>query len=220
MGIRLGLRNNDRLVEKIEVLKSTDAPKFVYGSDSELLRWTGDQRNMLADVVSLWIPNMRWQADYFSDFELPVTPVVYEPINTDLFTPKTDRKKVILAGGAICHEKNIAFFIELFAELKAVKGEYKTAYLGNASLWGELKAENLRLEKELAAVTDKFYGAVKPEKVASVMGETAVAVLNPHYETCNRFDMELGACGVSRACGPHICYDERPTNSTDYGLSL
>lgn len=207
----LGLRNNGKLAERVEVLKSAPAPKIVYGSDSEIFRWTGDQRRMLQEIVSLWVPNMRWQADYFQDFDLPTTGVVYEPIDCDLFTPKTERKKIILAGGATCPEKQTEFFIELFGKLKGNSGEYKTAYLGDASLWGEITTENLILEKQLDAVTDNFYGAVKPTKVATVMSEAAVGVLNPHYETCNRFDMELMASGVSRVCGSHICYDERPT---------
>ena len=169
-------------------------------------------KRQLKEVVNLFVPNMEWQGDYFRDFDIPVAPVVYEPIDTDFFRP-LEKKKVILAGGAICHEKNIPFFIELFAKLGEMDtGDYKTAYVGGASLWNEVSPQNMKLERQLKAVTDIFHGIQPANKVATITGEAALAVLNPYYETCNRFDMELMSAGVARVCGPHICYDERPAS--------
>ena len=84
-------------------------------------------------------------------------------------------------------------------------------YLGSAGLWGERTGINYELEAELKAVTDVFHGAVPQSKVATVLGEGAIGVHNPLYETCNRLDMEMMASGIARVCGPHLCYDERPT---------
>ena len=206
----LGLRNDKRLEERIEMLKMCPVPKLVYGSDSEIFRWTGKELDALKEIVTLWIPNCSWQADYFRDFDLPVSSVVHEPIDCDIFRPGEEREKTIVAGGAICLEKNTEFFIELFSALKKIKKEYKVAYLGSAGLWGDLKAVNLRLEAELSDITDIFYGSVPQAKVASVLGAAAVGILNPHYETCNRFHMELQSCGTPTVCSPHILYDERP----------
>lgn len=208
----LGFRNGEKLKERVENLKRMDVPKVVYGSDSELLRWSGQELATLKEIVTLWIPNMEWQGNYFRDFELPVSDVVYEPINTDMFRPVEQRQKVIIAGGAISQQKQSEFFIELFGTLQEMDtGDYTTAYLGGADSWETYEAINFEIEHELKAVTDTFHGHVSPNKVAVALSEAGVGVLNPHYETCNRFDMELMASGVPRVCGRHVCYDERPT---------
>lgn len=210
----LGFRRKKDFEERIEILKNTDVPKIVYGSDSEIFRWTGKELAMLNEVVSLWIPNMKWQGNYFRDFGLAVTDVVYEPIDTHLFRPSADREKVIVAGGAISYEKQSEFFVKLFERLKPIKKDYETEYLGSADLWQQPpKVVDLELEHDLKAVVDVFHGAVPQSDVASTIGRSAVGVLNPKYETCNRFDMELMAGGVGRVCGPHTCYDERPTDA-------
>ena len=209
----LGFRKKkkDKFDAQIEALKASPAVKIVYGSDSEIFRWTGAELDALKQVVTAWIPNCPWQADYFMDFDVPVVDVVFEPINTDLFRP-SEKQKVILASSAISYEKHSDFFIELFARLKEMHtAEYKTAYVGSAGGWGDLEPANLKLQKELKGVTDDFHGELPPEKVANVFSSTAVAVLNPKYETCNRTDMELMASGVARICGNHVCYDERLT---------
>ena len=209
----LGFRNSD-FQEKLDILKESEIPVVVYGSDSEILRWSGSEINALKDVVSLWIPNMEWQANYFRDFDLPVTDVVYEPIDCDLFRPSNSKQRLIVAGGAINHEKQSGFFIDLFGRLKDMNiGEYQTTYIGSASLWGGHHSSGMKLENELKKVTDIFHGSVPQSKVASIMSKCAVAVLNPFYETCNRFDQELMASGVARICGQHVCYDERLTVS-------
>ena len=210
----LGLRNDNKLEERIRMLKACTVPKFVYGSDSEIFRWTGKELDALKEIVTLWIPNTKWQGDYFCDFDLSVTHIVHEPINCDLFRPSKEMKKVIIAGGAVSFEKQAEFFIALFSELSKMNtGEYETAYLGSANLWGDYKAINFELQRELEVVTDNFYGSVPQSKVASVLGEAALGVLNPHYETCNRFHQEMMASGKPVVCGKHILYDERPVTA-------
>lgn len=204
----LGLRNGEKLKERCEELALLDIPKCVYGSDSEVFRWSGNDLKMLSEVVTLWIPNMWWQANYFRDFELPTTDIVYEPIDTSLFRPTTPKKKQIVAGGTVSLEKQADFFIDLFTRLSDQDG-YETVYL--ASSWGEHTAVNYELEAQLKAVTDHFFENISQSKVASVLGAAGIGVLNPFYETCNRLDMEMMASGITRVCGQHICYDERPT---------
>ena len=94
----LGLRNDGKLKERVAELGRMSIPKFVYGSDSEILRWSGDDLMLLQSQVTAWIPNMEWQARYFRDFGLPVTSVVYEPIDCNIFRP-TNKLKSIVAGG-------------------------------------------------------------------------------------------------------------------------
>ena len=201
----------DDVFKRIEELKNYPAPKVVYGSDSEIFRWTGAELDALKAITTLWIPNCKWQADYFRDFDLPVTHIVSEPINCDLFRPATEIKKVIIAGGAISYEKQTEFFIGLFGELsKMDTGEYQTAYVGSADLWGAPKPIDLELQHYLEEVIDIFHGNVSQSKVASILGIAAIVVLNPHYETCNRFHMEAMASGKPTVCGKHILYDERP----------
>ena len=209
----MGLLQSPRedVFKRIEELKNYPAPKIVYGSDSEVFRWTGKELDALKEIVTLWIPNCKWQADYFRDFDLPTTHVVSEPINCDLFRPATEIKKIIIAGGAISYEKQTEFFIKLFGKLAEMDtGEYKTAYVGSADLWGVPKPIDLELQHYLEEVTDNFHGNVSQAKVASFAGEAAIGVLNPKYETCNRFHQELMGLGKPTLCGPHICYDERP----------
>lgn len=208
----LGFRNDDKFDERLKALKACEAPKLVYGSDSEIFRWSGKEIDKLKSVVSLWIPNCPWQADYFNDFDLPVTPVVFEPINADIFRPGGVREKVVVAGGNICTEKNIPFFIELFTKIRELNTEYKTAYLGSPAVWKELTAVNMQLDKRLRNATDYYHGKVTQPKVATALGEAAVAVLNPIYETCNRFHMELMLAATPTLCGKHICFDERPVS--------
>ena len=209
----LGFRN-DSFHEKIEKLGACGVPKIVYGSDSEVFRWTGNELSALNKIISLWIPNMQWQKHYFQDFGFAVTDVVYEPIDTDLFRPSKERELSIIAGGAISYEKQSDFFIQLFTALQPIKNTYKTVYLGSADLWHQPpKVLDLELEHALKAVTDVFHGAVKQAKVATAIGKASVGVLNPFYETCNRFSMELMAGGVPQVCGIHICYDERPVDA-------
>ena len=207
----LGLRNDNKLEERVKHLQRCTAPKFVYGSDSEIFRWTGDELDMLKTVVDLWIPNCPWQANYFRDFDLPTTHVVYEPINCDLFRPSENSEKVIIAGGAINQEKNSNFFIELFDALNSCKKEYQTAYVGGNIWGGKPRAIDMKLRHELENKTDIFYGEVSQAKVANALATASIGVLNPYYETCNRFDMELMASGKARLCGHHVCYDQRPT---------
>ena len=204
----LGFRNRD-FSEKVKNLKKSKIPVVVYGSDSELLRWTGNELDALAEVVTFFIPNMEWQADYFRDFDLPVSDIVYEPIDCDLFRPAPEKQKTIVAGGAISLDKQSDFFLELFRELAGIPSEYRTAYIGSAGGWNDYKPISLEIERELKQVTDDFHGQVSPQKVASIMSTAGAAVLNPFYETCNRFDMELMASGVARVCSPHVCYDHR-----------
>ncbi len=206
----LGLRNDGKLEERVKALKRCPVPKLVHGSDSEIFRWKGKELDLLAEVVDLWIPNTHWQADYFRDFDLPVTHIVYEPIDCDLFRPSENPEKIIIAGGAINYDKNSNFFIELFDALNEVKNGYQTAFLGGIIWGGKPKATDMKLRHELQKVTDIFHGEVSQAKVATHLGSAGVAVLNPYYETCNRFDMELMAAGKARLCGPHVCYDERP----------
>ena len=210
----LGFRkknNKDKWDARIESLKSCDAPILVYGSDSEIFRWSGKDLDTLAEHVDLWIPNIEWQANYFRDFDLPVTDIVFEPIDCDLFRPSEKQEKVIIAGGAISPEKNSDFFIELFEALKEVKGDYETAYVGGHIWGGNPKAIDMELRHEMKQTADIFYGEVPPVKVASAIGSAAVGVLNPYYETCNRFGMELCAVGKAQICSQHVCYDERPS---------
>ena len=203
----LGFRNDGKLSDRIKSLKASRAPKLVYGSDSEIFRWTGEEREALSEVVTLWIPNTEWQGNYFRDFDLPVSPIVHEPINTDVFRPGASVEQVVIAGGAVSYEKQSDFFVGLFAALRSKP--YQTVYVGDAGLWGHYSANNLVLEKQLRDVTDTFYGSVPTAQVASVLGTSAVAVLNPYYETCNRFHQELMASGVPVVAGPHILYNER-----------
>ena len=212
----MGLLQSPRedVFKRIEELKNYPAPKIVYGSDSEVFRWTEKELDALKEIVTLWTPNCRWQADYFRDFDLPTTHVVSEPINCDVFRPATEIKKVIIAGGAISYAKQTEFFIKLFGKLsKMDTGEYKTAYVGSADLWGTPKAIDLELQHHLDEVTDDFHGNVPQAKVASMLGTAAIVVLNPHYETCNRFHMESMASGKPTVCGKHILYDERPVTA-------
>lgn len=205
----LGLRNGNKLADRIEALKLFDAPILVHGSDSELLRWEGKNLDMLKEVVTIWMPNTTWQSNYFRDFDLPVSEIVFEPIDCDLFRP-AEKEKVIIAGGAISYEKNSDFFVRLFEKLKGNTGYYRTEYIGGHIWGGKPKPLSLELRHEMKQVVDVFHGEQSPSKVSSTLGAASVGVLCPHYETCNRFDMELMASGVARVCSPHICYDERP----------
>ena len=206
----LGFRNRN-FEEKIKLLKASKIPVFVYGSDSEIFRWSGKALDALSDIVTLWIPNCPWQANYFRDFDLPVSDVVYEPIDCEMFRPSDKRKQAIFAGGAISFEKQSEFFIELFQAINDFKKDYQTEYLGSAGLWGDYKALNLELEHELKQKVDIFHGSVPQNKVANTLGSAGIVVLNPKYETCNRFYMEALASGVPVVCGPHVCYDDRLT---------
>ena len=69
----LGFRKKkaEKFQEKIDALKACHAPKFVYGSDSEIFRWSGNELEALQEVVTAWIPNCYWQGDYFRDFDIP-----------------------------------------------------------------------------------------------------------------------------------------------------
>jgi len=210
----MGLLNpRERFEERVSELEAYPAPKIVYGSDSEIFRWTGNELNRLKTIVTAWIANCEWQADYFRDFDLPVLGVLYEPINTDLFRPSENTEKIIVAGGTISYAKQTEFFIRLFEELKQYKKQYKTAYVGSAGGWGDFNPPDLRLQHELKKHTELFYGQVPQAKVASTIGKAAVGVLNPKYETCNRFGMELLSSGKPRVCGKHRCYDEQPTTA-------
>ena len=212
----MGLLQSPRedIFKRIEELKAYPAPKVVYGSDSEIFRWTGAELDALKEIVTLWIPNCKWQADYFRDFDLPTTHVVSEPINCDLFRPATEIEKVIIAGGAISYEKQTEFFIKLFGKLAEMDIEgYRTAYVGSADLWGTPKSIDLELQHYLDEVTDDFYGNVPQAKVAAILGTAAAVVFNPHYETCNRFHMEAMASGKPTLCGKHILYNERPVTA-------
>ena len=210
----LGLRNDNRLEERIKTLKKCAAPKLVYGSDSEIFRWTGSELDALKEVVDLWIPNIEWQANYFRDFDLPTTDIVFEPIDCDLFRPSQKQEKIIVAGGGVSHEKQSEFFIELFGKLSEMNtGEYQTAYIGGHIWGGKAKAINMELRHELKQATDIFYGEIPLMKVAAALGMAAIGILNPKYETCNRFGMELCAAGKAQICSEHVCYDERPMAS-------
>lgn len=207
----LQIHNPETWAKDMELLKNFSGAVLVYGSDSELLRMPGHLISELLQHVDLWVPNCYWQANYFADFNLPVAEVVHEPIDTDLFHPSENVKKTIVAGGMISYGKQSDFFIELFEKLKEVKKEYQTAYIGSAGTWGDrYSAVNLELERELKKNVDIFYGLIPSVKVARAMGEAAVGVLNPFYETCNRVHMELMGTGKPTVCGVHVCYDERP----------
>lgn len=209
----LAINSEPDFDRNIKILKGFKGPVIVYGSDSELLRWPGKWIDRLSTVVDIWIANCEWQANYFRDFHLPVAGIVHEPIDCDLFLPGKP-EQIITAGGMVSYGKNSDFFVELFERLKPVKKEYKTAYIGSADVWGgKPDPVNLQLQSELKKSVDVFHGAISQTKVARAIGKTAVGVLNPHYETCNRFHMELMAGGVATLCGAHICYDERPVTA-------
>ena len=208
----LGFRNDNKFRERIEALRLCPVPKLVYGSDSEIFRWTGSELDALKDIVDLWIPNIEWQANYFRDFDLAVTDVVYEPIDCDLFRPSEEQKKIIVAGGAISYQKQSEFFIQLFSELaKMDTGEYKTSYIGGHIWGGKPNPIDMELRHELKQVTDIFHGEISQVKVAAALDMPAIGILNPKYETCNRFGMELCAAGKAQICSKHVCYDERPS---------
>lgn len=207
----LALNKFEHFDNNIAQLKAFPGAILVYGSDSELLRWKGKYIKRLSEVVDMWVANCRWQASYFSDFGLPVAGVVHEPIDSELFYPSEERIKTIMAGGMISYRKHSDFFVKLFEALKPVQKDYKTAYIGSCEMWGRKPdPKDVALQKDIEAVADVFHGAIRPEKVARHLGEGAVGVLNPKYETCNRFHMELMCCGKPTVCGVHICYDERP----------
>ena len=211
----MGLLNpREKLQERIDELKNYDAPKLVYGSDSEIFRWKGKELEMLKPIVTGWnYANCVWQRNYFMDFDLPVFGIVYEPIDTDMFRPSENPEKIIFTGGRISHQKEAEFFIELFSELKEHKKDYKTAYIGSAGGWNDFKPQNLKLEHTLKSVTDMFHGQVEQSKVSSIIGKGAVAVFNPKYETCHRLGMEASSSGKARVCGKHILYDEKITSA-------
>ena len=207
----LGLRNDERLEERIEAFRSCDAPKVVYGSDSEIFRWSGKDLDALKEVVSLWIPNIEWQADYFRDFDLPVTEIVCEPVDCMLFRDSDKKEQRIIAGGAISYAKNSDFFVDLFSQLKEMDtGNYQTEYIGGHIWGGKPDAQDMRLRHEMKKVCDVFHGEVLPNAVAGTIAGAAVGVLCPHYETCNRFDQELMANGTARVCSQHMTFTQRP----------
>lgn len=207
----LGLRNEGKLEERVQVLKQASPPKLVYGSDSEIFRWSGKDLKLLNSVVSGWIANCQWQQDYFMDFDLPVFGVLYEPIDTDLFRPSQNPEKIIVTGGRISHEKDAEFYIDLFKALKPIKKDYQTEYIGSAGGWNDYEPQNLRLEHELKPHVDIFHGEIEQSRVAGNLGKAAVGIFSPVYETCHRLGMELAASGKPRICGKHRLYDEKIT---------
>ena len=204
----LAINDESALNANVEILKDFKGAVLVYGSDSELLRWKGQSIEMLKSGVDGWIANCEWQANYFRDFGVPVLGVVREPINCDLFRPGEVRKRVICAGGRISYGKQSDFFIDLFTALKET--DYATAYVGSSQGWGQTDPLGLELEDQLKAVTDTFYGEIPQSQVASVFGESAILVLNSHYDTCSRMGMEGQASGLCIVAGPHLCFDEYP----------
>ena len=212
----LGLpRNNAELFDiMMSKLRKFTGPILVYGSDSDIFRWHPAQLQALKEVVHGWIPNCKWQQAYFQDFDIPVYSVVHEPINCDIFKAAEETEKIIIAGGMISYAKNSTFFVALFESLKSVKRDYKTAYIGSVETWNKKSnAANLQIQKAIEDSVDIFHGTLSQERVSTEMSKAAVAVLNPFYETCNRFHMETMACGTPTLCGAHICYDERPVTA-------
>lgn len=221
----LGLRNKNGLEDRITELKAMkNTRKVVFGSDSEIFRWTGNELDALAEVVDLWIPNTRWQANYFADFGLLVTDIVSEPTDTALFRPG-HQDKIIMAGGAINYGKDIPFHIELYAKLKEMDTDkYQTAFMGSADMWGQADPKDLKLQRDLKAVTDIFHGYKKPNEVAPILSNSAIVIFNTKYDTCCRFSQETMASGVPQIANQHILWDERPNagrfNSIDECIEL
>lgn len=207
----LGLRKGKGLHDRITELKALkNAKKVVFGSDSEIFRWSGKDLDALAEVVDVWIPNTQWQANYFRDFGLPVTGVISEPTDTTLFRPG-DQSKIILAGGAINYGKDIPFHIELYSKLKEMDtGDYRTAFVGSADMWGTPNPYDLKLQNDLKKVTDIFHGYKKPNEVAPILANAAIVLFNTKYDTCCRFSQEAMASGVPQIANQHILWDERP----------
>ncbi len=202
----LAINDFERIEQLSKDLKAHDAFVFVYGSDSELLRWPGFAIEELKKCVDGWIANCKWQLNYMQDFQLPVLGIVREPIDCDLFRPSRTRGDTVLSGGNISTAKNSEFFIELFNNLKTVE----TGYIGSASGWGNPDYKSLMLERSLKASVDVFHGQQPANKVATIMGEARFFVVNSHYETCNRMGMEAHAAGLEIVAGPHLCFDEWP----------
>jgi len=205
----LALNDYEKFDENMSHLEAFAGTILVYGSDSELLRYRGRHREALAQRVDGWIANCEWQAAYWRDFELAVLGVVREPVDCEKFRPGEDRESLIVSGGNVSYEKRSDFFIDLFETLLVSDtNSYRTGYIGNASLWGLARPQNLILEGKLRNAVDKFYGLVPASSVSSILGSASIIVLNPHYETCNRLGMEALASGTTVVAGPHLCYDE------------
>ena len=207
----LGLRNRKGLPDRITEFKALkDTKKVVFGSDSEIFRWSGNDLDALTEVVDLWIPNTQWQQAYFRDFDLPVTDVVAEPTDTNLFRPG-EKEKIILAGGAINYGKNIPFHIELYGTLQGMDtGDYQTAFLGSADMWGKVTPQDLKLQAELKKVTDIFHGYKEPDEVAPILSSAGITLFSTKYDTCCRFSQEDMASGGTQIANEHRLWDERP----------
>lgn len=194
-------------VDSLDGLRSHPAPKILYCSETEVLRWTGRFRKELLEICDVVTCNCDYQASVSTAVGIRSPHRLIDPIPEDEFQPLTKQMQVV-AMGRISKVKGSAFVAELFRLLADTPIE--TVYVGGAKLWGEAAADDLGLEAEIREYTDTFYENVLPQYVPEAIGAASFFVGSTIYDVFSSCHAEALMSGCISIGGAHPIYAERP----------
>lgn len=201
----------ERAYEKLEFLtRLRHIPKVLYCSEGELLRWPGEFRERCIKVFDVVTSNTEYQSGFLHSLGIPNTYRLVDPINPYLYRLGYPQDPpLVVAGGQISDAKNSFRIFEIFELLR--DEPVQTAYIGGSKLWsGQDTDVNRKLELDIEAVSDFFYGVVSRDVVSSILSRASVFVADNIHDTSAQMHCESLMSGVPSVCGAHPTYRERP----------
>lgn len=200
--------------DRIESLRKYARRKFLYCTEMEILRWTGDMRRKVLECVERVFVPCRYLQKLLATINVDSV-VVYEPTNEYMFYPTHKVPNQIVVTGAPKLLKNTQKIIDVFRALEG-KG-FNRVYIGSPAMWkfdweenNHVKDEDLRLYRDLKEVCDVHYKASPATFVARIFSESEYYLNFAYHEVACRTAMEAFMAGVDVIGGDHDLWREYP----------
>ena len=203
-------RGPEEMQRRVDAWSRLSALKILMTSDVELFRLNGALRDQILDASHVVACLTDYVFQLFRHFTSKAQ-VLYDPIDIDMFKPRSQKNREIYSAGQITPEKNVQMIVEVFDAIPAKANLTKT-YLGSRNLWaGNSRPEaSAKLEADLSQVCDHLESEIPytamPERISEIWGYVA----DTRYDFSSYSMTEAMACGCWIFTGRHLMYDERP----------
>ena len=202
--------------EDVKLLSEYDGYKILYCSEMEVLRWPGEFRQRVIDACNLVTYCSDYHRRLLEAVDIKDMQLQTDPIDGTLFRPAPEKKMQVITAGWISSAKNSEFVRDLYTELQDY--DIETVYVGGSTLWGFIEKDNLKLERDIRAVTDIFVDSVPQSIFAEYLAEAAFFVGNNMHDTFSGCHAEAMASGCITVAGGHPIYKERSPHAVKAGV--
>ena len=198
----------ESIKKNVELYASkTDTFKILWTSDFEVLRWTGENRQLVFDSSDVVCGNSPYMVNILKAYHHNVA-LLTDPIDCSMFSPLV--KQPVLTGmSQVMIHKNIDTIINVF---KGLPNTIRTQFIGSPNMWGmpikEVVAQEL--DNYLHAVAHDVIPGTNRSGVATALGHSWAYITDSGFDTFCYAMVESMLCGCWCFCGQHPVFKDRP----------